>query len=143
VAPRFSDFIPALRVRKTVDRLMAWARKARGDAATLGLRQHLVVDPQARSFWLEIEGNPFVRPDVFTPLGGAWEEEKLPDYVDFVTLDGLEPDPKSGSRRFLEFRPDGTTTDARIAVSNDRGDRGGIKIVGATSQISVDPVAGP
>ena len=29
VAPRFSDFIPALRVRKTVDRLMAWARDRR------------------------------------------------------------------------------------------------------------------
>src|SRR5262245_26412005 len=33
VVPRFSDFFPSLQVRKSTEQLMAWARKARADAA--------------------------------------------------------------------------------------------------------------
>lgn len=138
VAPRFSDYVPALRVQKTADRLMAWARKARSDAATTGVRQHLVFDRKAKSFWIEIEASPFREPDVFTPLGGAWEEEKIPDDVDFETLEGLETDPNDSTRAFLEFFTDGTTKDATIAVANDRGDRVVIKIVGSSSKISIE-----
>lgn len=138
VAPRFSDYIPALRVQKSADRLFAWAQKARADAATTGVRQHLVFDLQAKSYWIEIEARPFSEPDVFSPLGGAWEEEKLFEGVDFDSLQGLESDPNGASRRFLEFLPDGTTTDATLGLSNDRGDRVTIKVVGATSRISIE-----
>ncbi len=138
VAPRFSDYVPALRVRKAADHLFAWVQKARSDAATSGLRHRLIVDTRTKSFWIEIEARPFKDPDTFTPLGGSWEEEKLADLVDFETLQGLEPDPSQGQRKFLEFLPDGTTVDATITVSNDRGDRVSIKVVGATSRVTLE-----
>ena len=142
VAPRFSDYVPALRVRKTADHLMAWAHKARSDAATSGLRHRLVFDTQKKSFWIEIEARPFKDPDTFTALGGSWEEEKMADFVECETLDGLESDSGSGSRKFLEFLPDGTTTDATIVVGNDRGDRVTIKVVGATGRVTLESTPG-
>ena len=37
VAPRFSDFVPSLRLKKTVDRLFAWAQKAQPKLRPLAL----------------------------------------------------------------------------------------------------------
>ena len=138
VAPRFSDYVPALRVTKTADRIFAWARKARADAATTGLRHRLVFDPKAKTFWLDYEARPFKDPGKFAPLAGSWDEEQVPDEVDLETLDGLEDDPDNLQRRVLEFRPDGTAADATITVSNDRGDRATIKVVGATSRVYIE-----
>ena len=140
VAPRFSDHVPALRVRKTADLLVAWAQKARSDAATSGLRHRLVFDTREKSFWIELEERPFRDPDKFTPLGGSWDEEKIPELVNLEKLEGLETD---GVRKFLEFLPDGTTVDATIVVFNDRDDRVTIKVVGATSRVSVEGVPEP
>jgi hypothetical protein len=140
VAPRFSDYVPALRVQKTSDQIMAWAQKTRSDAATTGLRQRLVFDPQLKEYWIEYEARPFREPDVFVKLAGSWERERLPDEVD-LSLEGLESG--LGLQRYLEFRPDGTAADALITISNDRGDRVSIKVVGATSRVTVEVAQEP
>ncbi len=135
--PRFSDFFPNLQVRKTTDRLYAWARKARADAALTGAATRLVVDPAGRRYWIEIEPRPLREPGTFEPLGGAWGEgEEVPEGVEFEAVEGFEG--KSG-RKTLEFRPDGTTDDATIVLANDRGDRRTIRITGATGRIEILP----
>jgi Tfp pilus assembly protein FimT len=138
VAPRFSDFVPSLRVKKTADSLFGWAQKARADAATTGLRHRLVFEPQANRFWIDYEARPFRDPGKFTRLAGAWEEETISDDVKLETLDGLEPDPDNPALKVLEFRPDGTTADAKIVVANDRDDRVTIKVVASTGRISME-----
>ena len=137
VVPRFSDYVPALRVKKTTDRLFAWARKARADAALTGLRQRLVIDSKEKKYWLEVEMRPFKDPGKFSVVPG-WEEEALPDEIELETLEGLEDDPDNSLHKVLEFRPDGSAEDATITVANDRGDRATIKVVAATSRVYIE-----
>jgi len=116
---------------------MAWARKARADAALTGTRQRLFLDTAKRKFWIENEPRPIKDPGKFVPLGGAWDEELLPDGVDFETIDQAETD--TGSKlRYVEFRPDGTSSDATIVLTSDNGDRQTLKIEGATSKITIE-----
>ena len=141
VAPRFSDFFPSLQVRKTTEHLMAWARKARTDAALTGTRQRLFLDTQNRKFWIENEPRPIKEPGKFVALVGAWAEEFLPNGVEFDRIDKAENDAASGSVRYVEFRPDGTCSDATIVLANDHGDRQTLKIEGATSKITIEQSA--
>jgi Tfp pilus assembly protein FimT len=141
VAPRFSDFFPSYQVKKSTEHLMAWARKARADAAVTGLRQHLVFDTKNRKFWIEYEARPVKDPGKFVLLSGAWGEEQLPESVFFETLDGATDAPSADGLKLLEFRPDGTTTDATIILANDRGDAHKVKVEGATSKITIEAVS--
>jgi type II secretion system protein H len=144
VAPRFSDSFPSLQVRKSADRIFAWARKARADAAETGARHRLVLEPERRAFWIEREAKPLKEPGKFTPLGGAWEEETLPPEVVLAVAEGLETDPSNSKRRYAEFLPDGTATGGTVEVSHEKGDRRQVKIVAATSGISVlNPAEAP
>ncbi len=137
-APRFSDFFPALQVRKTADRIFAWARKARSDAALTGARHRLVLDAEGKRYWIEFEPRPLKEPFVFRKLGGSWDEETYPDDVVLESLEGLEDDQ---GFKVLTFRPDGTAEDATIVVANDRGDRRTIRVAGATSQVTIEAPA--
>ena len=138
VAPRFSDFFPSLQVRKSTEHLMAWARKARADAAITGTRQRLYVDASKRKFWIEHEPRPIKDPGKFVALTGAWAEELLPQGVDIESVDKAETD---GSARYVEFRPDGTSSEATVVLSNDNGDRQTLRIEAATSKIYIEPPA--
>jgi hypothetical protein len=135
-APRMTDFFPSLQVRKTTDRVFAWARKARADAALRRSAHRLVIDPATRKYWIEYEPRPLKEPGKFEELGGTWQPEETPEGVEFESLDGLKS--KSG-RKVLEFQADGTTDDATIILANDRGDRRTIKVTGATGRIVIEP----
>jgi len=137
VAPRFSDFFPNFQVKKNAEHLFAWARKARADAATTGLRQRLILDSKAKRYWIELEARPIKEPGVFRPLGGSWTEEQLPDAVDFEAIQGAETDSTKSDLKYIEFRPDGTSTESTIILSNDKGDRVTLRIEGATSKIFI------
>jgi Tfp pilus assembly protein FimT len=137
VAPRFSDFFPSLQVRKSTEQLFAWARKARADAALTGVRQRLVLDSAKRMYWIEYEARPIKDPGKFTVLSGAWGQETLPEEIAFETIDGAETDPTNGAVRYIEFRPDGTSTDATVILSNESGDRHTVRVEGATSKVTV------
>jgi type II secretory pathway pseudopilin PulG len=139
VAPRFSNVFPGLQVRESADTLLAWALKARSDAATTGLRHRLVLSPSQRKFWIELESNPFKEPDAFTVLRGAWGEETLPEDVALELAEGFEKD--GTSRSYLEFKADGTAEDAAVVVSNGQGDRRTVRVVGATSRVFIEPPA--
>jgi prepilin-type N-terminal cleavage/methylation domain-containing protein len=136
-APRFSDFFPSLKVRKSADRLFAWARKARADAAESGATQRLVIQTERKAFWIEREARPLKEPGRFTPLGGAWIEETLPEDVEIDLLEGLEEDPSGAKRRWVEFRPDGTATEARIGLSHATGERRIIDVAPANARIRI------
>lgn len=136
VAPRFSDFFPSLKVRKTADRLLAWARKARADAAATGGVQRLVLDPEKRAFWIEREAKPLKEPGTFSALDG-WDPETLPEDVDFDGLEKLESPGAGGRKRWIEFRPDGTATEAEIGVVHEDGERRALKVAAATSRITI------
>lgn len=135
VAPRMSDFFPSFRLKKTMEHLYAWTRKAKADAATLGLRERLILDPNSRKYWIEFEPRPFKEPGKFSMVGGSWGEEVLPDGISFESMEGTEMDPVHGSCRYIEFRPDGTSKDATVVVVNDRSDRKTLKVEGATSKV--------
>lgn len=137
VAPRLTDFFPSFQVRTSTERLFAWARKARADAATLGLRHRLLLDPDARKFWIEFEARPFKEPGKFVPLGGSWGEELFPEGVRFESIGGAEVDPVHGACRFVEFLPDGTATEATLILTNDQGDRQTLRIEGPSSNVFI------
>ncbi len=138
ITPRFSDSFPSLQVRTSAERLFSWARKARADAAVTGARQRLVMDSEKKKFWLEVEMRPIKEPGKFTKLSGAWEERFLPDEVAFETIDGPETDPNNSALRYLEFRPDGTSSEATIILSNENGDRQTLRVEKATSKIYIE-----
>ena len=138
IAPRFTDSFPSLQVRTSTERLFAWARKARADAAITGSRQRLVMDSAKKTFWVEYEARPIKEPGKFTKLSGAWGEGALPDEVAFETIDGPETDPGNSSIRYLEFRPDGTSADATIILSNVNGDRQTLRVEAATSKVYIE-----
>lgn len=137
VAPRLTDFFPSFQVRKTSQRLFAWARKARADAATTGLRHRLLLDPQSEKYWIEYEARPVKEPGKFVLLSGSWGEEQFPDRVRFETIEGAETDTTRSRCRYVEFRPDGTSSEATITVANDRNDRSVLRVEGATSKVYI------
>jgi Tfp pilus assembly protein FimT len=137
VAPRFSDFFPSYQVRKTSERLFAWARKARADAAVTGIRHRLILDPTEKKYWIEYEARPIKEPGKFTLLAGAWGAETLPDAVAFESIDSSGTDPSNATLRFVEFRPDGTSTAATVILSNENGDRQSMKVEAESSRISL------
>lgn len=145
VVPRFSDFFPALQVRSAASRLLAWASKARAEAALTGARHRLVVDREGRRFWIAFEPKPLTEPGTFAPLGGSWGEETLPGDVVFEKLDGLQPDPDSAGRTLLEFEPGGAPVKAAtLTVANGQGDRRTVRIEAGTGTVSIaDPEAQP
>ena len=147
VAPRFSDSFPSLQVRTSTERLFAWARKARTDAALTGCRQRLLMDSAKKSFWIETEGRPLKEPGKFQKLSGAWEAVQLPDEILFELIEGSETNPTNSAIRYLEFRPDGTSTEATIILSNEtgredlrdeNGDRQTLRVEAATSKIYIE-----
>jgi Tfp pilus assembly protein FimT len=141
VVPRFSDFFPSLQVRKSTEHLMAWARKARADAALTGCRQRLYLDTSRRKFWIEHEPRPIKEPGKFVALTGAWTEELLPDGVEIESIDKAETDPGTSSLKYVEFLPDGSSSEATIVLSNDSGDRQTLRIEAATAKIYIEPPA--
>jgi type II secretion system protein H len=138
ITPRFSDSFPSLQVQTSAARLFAWARKARTDAALTGCRQRLLMDSAKKKFWMEVEYRPIKEPLRFQKLSGAWEEVQLPDEVSFELIEGAETDPGNGAVRYLEFRPDGTSTDATIMLTNQNGDRQTLRVEAATSKIYIE-----
>ncbi len=133
VAPNFSGFVPALRVRRGGEELMAAGRQARADAALKGRIVRLNLDSENNEFWLTIQGDPFEDPEEFLPLTGPWSGNiPLPDDVSFESTEGIEEDP------YYEFRPDGSATDGSITVSNQKEDRLTIQIDGSTGRVYVD-----
>jgi prepilin-type N-terminal cleavage/methylation domain-containing protein len=138
IAPRFSDSFPSLQVRTSAERLFAWTRKARTDAALTGCRQRLLMDSSKKKFWIEVENRPIKEPGIFRKLSGAWEDVQLPDEVLFDTIDGAETDPSNSALRYLEFRPDGTSSEATVILANDSGDRQILRVEGATSKIYIE-----
>jgi general secretion pathway protein H len=141
VAPRFSDFFPSLQVRKSTEQLMAWARKARADAALTGARQRLLLDLASRKYWIEYEARPIKEPGKFVKLSGSWSAETLPEAVTFELIEGAETDSSNSALRYVEFRPDGTCTDATVTLSNDVGDRQVLRMEPTTSKISIQQAA--
>ena len=139
VVPRFSDFFPSLQVRKSTEHLMAWARKARADAALTGCRQRLYLDTSKRKFWIERESRPIKEPGKFVALTGAWSEELLPDGVEIESVDKAETDPGTSTLKYVEFLPDGSSSEATIVLSNDNGDRQTLRIEAATAKIYIEP----
>ena len=139
VAPRFSDFFPSYQVRKSTEHLMAWTRKARADAAVTGIRQRVVLDTKTRKFWIEYEARPIKEPGKFVLLSGAWGEEQLPEAVTFESVEGAESATTGDGLKYLEFRPDGTSSEATIILTNDSGDTQTLRIEGATTKIYIKP----
>jgi type II secretion system protein H len=141
VAPRFSDAFPSLQIRKSTESLLAWARKARADAALTGTRQRLLLDSAAKKYWIEYEARPIKEPGKFTALSGAWNPEMLPEAVKFESIEGAETDPSNSALRYVEFRPDGTSSEATVVLSNDNGDQQTLRVEGATSKVYIQQAA--
>ena len=128
VAPRFSDFVPALRVQRTADDLLGTARKGRADAALHGLNYRLRIDTNEREYWLEVQGNPFQDADEWKTLPGLWgDRTKFPD--------GVEIDSEEDT---LEFRPDGTATEGELRVYDQKDNEVVIKIEAATGRVYIE-----
>jgi Tfp pilus assembly protein FimT len=137
VAPRFSDFFPALQVRSAAAALLATAGKARADAVLTGVRHRLIIDTETRSYWIALEAHPVKEPGKFEKLGGAWVDEELPRDVVLETIEGFGTE--AGTRRYLEFRSDGTASAAAsVVLANDRGDRRTVTVAAATGAVKIE-----
>lgn len=118
--PAISEFMPGYTLQKSVDGLVATARKAHADAV-LGARRYRLcvgVDGETHYYYLACEPDPLRAPGVIRPVPGAWgRREDLPDGVTLRLSDGVAADAATGEAS-LEFRPDGTATAGRIEVAS-------------------------
>lgn len=132
VAPRFSDFVPALRVKRSGEELLAACRKARADAALKGRIHRVNVDPESRTWWLMQQGDPFREPEMFKALKGEWAGAvELPTGVEAAMT-------REGEEKYLEFFPDGTATEGSVELSNTKGDRITVRVIGTTGRVYVE-----
>lgn len=146
VGPSFSTFLPAYRVQKAADVLVATAGKAHADSV-LTLRRYrlyFVTSPeeegQSPYTYLAYEEDPLREPGIFRKLVGVWgEPEALPQDVTFETLDGAQDG--ENKEKYYDFNPDGTATEATITVAHPKGDRVTIKIDPTTARISIEEAA--
>ncbi len=142
VAPSFSSFLPAFKVQKAGDVIIATAGKAHTDAV-LTLRRHrlyfVTAPPEGENpyTYLGYEEDPLRDPGVFRKLGAWGEPEPLADDVTFESLDGAQDDPDTKAK-YYDFNPDGTATEGRITIAHPKGDRVTIKIDPTTGKVSVE-----
>lgn len=128
VAPRFSDFVPALRVKRTAEELLAAARRARTDAVLYGRTVRLRIDAAARTWALDVQKDPFRDPESFRPATG-FDAEPIP------LPEGVQVE--SAEER-IEFHPDGTAMECTLTLSDDRGNRTMLRVEKATGKTSVE-----
>lgn len=135
VAPRFSDVLPEMRLRKSADQFYAGLQRARNEASTYGLRVRFAVHATNRTYRITFEPRPLKEPDEFESLSQTWDTAKLPDGVEVPTLDGFEKDSGTGEQ-YLEFRADGTVaSDAKIVLQNESGEQRELSVTAATGQV--------
>ena len=137
VAPRFSQFVPSLRVESSARDLMAAGRKCHADAALQWRIVRLVVDQENQTFQIKMQGDPFKDPEEYSPPASAWADPlTLPQGVRFESVDGAE-DTGDGTQYF-EFRPDGSASDGTIVLTNDKGTEHTVKIVGISGRVYIE-----
>jgi type II secretory pathway pseudopilin PulG len=145
VAPSFSGFVPAFRVQKAADVVVATAGKAHADSVLTLRRYRLylvtsVEEGQSPYSYLAYEEDPLREPGLFRKLPGAWgEPEELPEDVTFETLDGAQEDAEK-KEKYYDFNSDGTATGGAITLANSKGDRVTITIEPTTSKVSIPEV---
>ncbi|MHC4606101.1 MAG: prepilin-type N-terminal cleavage/methylation domain-containing protein [Planctomycetota bacterium] len=128
VVPRFSDFVPSLRVDRAAEELFATGRKAHADAALNGLRYRLNIDKEENEYYITVQDKPFVDPEEWNPVRGSEAERySLPEGVT-IECDQTE----------YEFLPDGTATGGTLTLSNDKGYSVTIKIVSTTGRVIIE-----
>ena len=135
VAPRFTDFVPELRLRKSAAQFYAGLHRARNEASTYGIRARFAVHQTSRTFRIVIEPRPMKKPDEFTSLNQTWDTTELPEGVEIPTLEGFTQDSATGEQ-YVEFRADGTSAaDATIVLQNEGGDQRTLKVTASTGQV--------
>jgi general secretion pathway protein H len=137
VVPYLTGSISALRLGKSTERVFAAAREGRGLATLRGLRLRLVLDFDARTFWLEEERHPLLEP-------GRWfempeREEKPYALSDGVRFDELilEDQVCTEGQAEIYFRPDGTADNALITLAHDDEDFRIIEVRGVTGRVRI------
>jgi len=133
-APRFTDVLPELRLRKAGDQFYAGLQRARNEATTYGLRTRFAVHAENRTWRVTIEPRPLKEPDKFESLNQTWDTTALPDGVEIPTVSGFEKDASTGEQ-YVEFRADGTAAaDATVVLENEAGDQRALKVTAATGR---------
>jgi len=135
--PRLAGSIASARVTKGTERLFAAAREAHARAVLRGLRTRLVLDREARAFWVEEERQPLREPGEWSEMPGREEKPyTLAEGVRFgqIRIDGEEI---TDVALELRFRPDGTADDALVTVENEDGDIGMIEVRGLTGRVRI------
>ena len=128
VVPSFTGFLPAVRVRKAGDELMAAFSKARTDAVLTARRFRVVFTKDPAAYRIDFEPDPMNEPSTFRRLSGEWgAANELPVGVIFTKLEGTAPDPET-SEDCLEFSTDGTAPAATIVLGHENGDEVTIEI---------------
>jgi prepilin-type N-terminal cleavage/methylation domain-containing protein len=140
VVPSFSGFLPAVRVRKAGDELLAAFSKARADSVLTSRRFRVVFTKNPAAYRIEFEPDPMNSPATFRRLSGEWgADNELPEGVTFSTIEGTEPDSET-TEDCLEFSTDGTAPGAKIVLEHEGGDQVTIEINPADGRARVvDP----
>lgn len=134
-APRFTDVLPELRLRKSADQFYAGLLRARNEAATYGLRARFAVHQEKRTYRITLEPRPLKEPDTFQSLNQTWDTTELPEGVEIPTLEGFEKDSSTGEQ-YIEFRGDGTAAaEATVVLQNEAGDKRTLKVTAATGRV--------
>lgn len=112
------------RLDAAVRNAYALARHARSLAVTKGVSVKLCCDADEGRCWIEVEQDPFGRPDAFAPPGDEWGQGfRVAEDLRFTSYDVSE----------VVFRPDGTAADALIVLAEiDGPERKGLRIRGVT-----------
>ena len=131
---------PASRSASRRSSLMAWARKARADAAVTGTRQRLYLDPAKRKYWIEYEPRPIKEPGKFVALPGAWgARSRLRRSGRSSSRSKAGDAPADGPLRRVPARTGPRATRPSSCRTTRRPPT--LRVEGATSKIYIEPQA--
>ena len=144
VAPVFLRNTDRLRLKDSVRHLQDMMSFCHSMAAFESTTFRLNLDPGENRCWISFEKDPAQEPGVFYPYrASGYAAYRLQDVVairDVVIREADEEDLDEGEDRdgdYIEFRTDGTASEAVVVLANEQDERFSILVSGLTGGVRV------
>jgi prepilin-type N-terminal cleavage/methylation domain-containing protein len=144
VAPVFLRNTDRLRLKDSVRHLQDMMSFCHSMAAFEATTFRLNLDPRENVCWISFEKDPAQEPGVFYPYrASGYAGYRLQDVVairDVVIREADEESMEEGEERegdYIEFRTDGTATEAVVILANEQDERFSILVSGLTGGVRI------
>ena len=140
VAPSLARTMPRLAVRRAARMVFATAERAHSESVARAVRFRLVLDLSQGTLAVTAETDPLADPGQYADLPEHWARQMtLPSRtrIESVEITGEATEILTAGECELMFWPDGTATDAVIALAADDGSQEWVVVRGTTGRVEI------